>query len=554
MVLEKRRKRLGERLLEEGLITREQLEEALKIQARTGELLGQVLVRMGAISEEDLNRALGISPSVTRELRVPPELLSLVPEELARNRKVFPLKKEGNRLFLLMANPLDITTIDDLRLLTGLEVEPVRAEEREIRALINRHYGLPEVERALEELGVSAEETEIEEALVDRAPIVQLVNSLISGAVDEQASDIHIEPFENEVRVRYRVDGVLHEVMRLPRRMAPPLVARIKIMANMDIAERRLPQDGRILTRAGGKELDLRVSTFPTIFGEKVVIRLLDKEQLKSFTLENLGFSPQNLAVFKSFLHSSYGMVLLTGPTGSGKTTTLYAALSYLNSVEKNIITVEDPVEYVLEGINQAQVNVKAGATFATYLRSILRQDPDIIMVGEIRDLETAEIAVQAATTGHLVLSTLHTNDAPGALTRLLDMGVEPFMVASSVLGVVAQRLVRTICPRCREPHEPSEPEMAFLGKEKLNGPVYRGRGCDYCRYTGYRGRVAVHEVLRVSPRLQRLVLSKAPAEELRRAALQEGMISLKEDAVSKVLQGITSVAEVMRVLYQEGD
>ncbi|RDV83275.1 type II secretion system protein GspE [Ammonifex thiophilus] len=553
-MLEKRRKRLGERLLEEGLITREQLEEALKIQARTGELLGQVLVRMGAISEEDLNRALGISPSVTRELRVPPELLSLVPEELARNRKVFPLKKEGNRLFLLMANPLDITTIDDLRLLTGLEVEPVRAEEREIRALINRHYGLPEVERALEELGVSAEETEIEEALVDRAPIVQLVNSLISGAVDEQASDIHIEPFENEVRVRYRVDGVLHEVMRLPRRMAPPLVARIKIMANMDIAERRLPQDGRILTRAGGKELDLRVSTFPTIFGEKVVIRLLDKEQLKSFTLENLGFSPQNLAVFKSFLHSSYGMVLLTGPTGSGKTTTLYAALSYLNSVEKNIITVEDPVEYVLEGINQAQVNVKAGATFATYLRSILRQDPDIIMVGEIRDLETAEIAVQAATTGHLVLSTLHTNDAPGALTRLLDMGVEPFMVASSVLGVVAQRLVRTICPRCREPHEPSEPEMAFLGKEKLNGPVYRGRGCDYCRYTGYRGRVAVHEVLRVSPRLQRLVLSKAPAEELRRAALQEGMISLKEDAVSKVLQGITSVAEVMRVLYQEGD
>ncbi|ACX52817.1 general secretory pathway protein E [Ammonifex degensii KC4] len=548
-----RKKRLGERLVEEGLITREQLEEALKIQARTGELLGQVLVRMGAISEEDLNRVLGISSSATKELQVSPELLKLVPEDLARSRKVFPLKKEGNRLFLLMANPLDITTIDDLRLWTGLEIEPVKAEEREIRALINRHYGLPEVERALEELGVSAEETEIEEALVDRAPIVQLVNSLISGAVDEQASDIHVEPFENEVRVRYRVDGILHEVMRLPRRMAPALVARIKIMANMDIAERRLPQDGRILTRVGGKELDLRVSTFPTIFGEKVVIRLLDKEQLKSFTLENLGFSPQNLATFKNFLHSSYGMVLLTGPTGSGKTTTLYAALAYLNSVEKNIVTVEDPVEYVLEGINQAQVNVKAGATFATYLRSILRQDPDIIMVGEIRDLETAEIAVQAATTGHLVLSTLHTNDAPGALTRLLDMGVEPFMVASSVLGVVAQRLVRTICPRCREPHEPSEPELAFLGKERLNGPIYRGRGCDYCRHTGYRGRVAVHEVLRVSPRLQRLVLNKASTEELRRAALQEGMISLKEDAVSKVLQGITSVAEVMRVLYQEG-
>ncbi|MGO0123287.1 GspE/PulE family protein [Desulfothermobacter acidiphilus] len=552
-MLEKKRKRLGEKLIEEGLITREQLDEALKIQARTGELLGQVLVRQGYLTAEELDQAIGFSSSI-RESEVDPEVLELVPEELARSRKVFPWRREGKRLFLLMTNPLDITTIDDLRLLTGLEVEPMQAEEREIRALINRHYGLPEVERALEELGMLSEEPVVEEGLVDRAPIVQLVNTLITGAVDERASDIHLEPFESEFRVRYRVDGVLQEVLRLPRRMAPALVARIKIMADMDIAERRLPQDGRILTRAGGKELDLRVSTFPTVFGEKVVIRLLDKEQLKGFTLENLGFSPQNLAVFKSFLQSSYGMVLLTGPTGSGKTTTLYAALSYLNSVEKNIVTVEDPVEYVLEGINQAQVNVKAGATFATYLRSILRQDPDIIMVGEIRDLETAEIAVQAATTGHLVLSTLHTNDAPGALTRLLDMGVEPFMVASSVLGVVAQRLVRRLCPRCRELHDPSEPELAFIGKERCDGSLYRGRGCDYCRYTGYRGRLAVHEVLRVSPRLQRLVLEKASLEELRRAAMEEGMISLKEDAVSKVCQGITTVAEVMRVLYQEGD
>lgn len=547
-----KKKRLGEKLLEEGLITREQQEEALRVQARTGELLGQVLVRLGMISQEDLNRALGFDPSPARTLEVSPEILQLVPEDFARSRRVFPLKKEGNRLYLLMANPLDITTIDDLRLLTGLEIEPVEATEEEIKSLVNRHYGLPEVEKALEELAPGGEAEEVVEVLVDRAPVVQLVNSLITGAMDEGASDIHLEPFERDLRVRYRVDGVLREIMRLPRRVAPALVARVKIMANMDIAERRLPQDGRIIMKVAAKELDLRVSTFPTIFGEKVVVRLLDKEQLKSFTLDNLGFSPRNLETFRNLLHSSYGMVLLTGPTGSGKTTTLYAALSYLNDVGKNIVTVEDPVEYVLEGINQAQVNVKAGATFAIYLRSILRQDPNIIMVGEIRDRETAEIAIQAATTGHLVLSTLHTNDALGALTRLIDMGVEPFMMASSVLGVVAQRLVRRICPRCREPYQPSEAELAFIGRDRLEPTLSIGRGCEHCHYTGYRGRIAVHEVLVVSPTLQRLVLNKAPNEEIRQVALREGMVSLKDDALEKALQGITTVAEVMRVLFRE--
>jgi len=541
------RKRLGERLVAEGLITPEQLEEALRIQTQTGELLGEVLIKLGALREEDLNRILGLD---RRGAGVTPELLALVPEDMARRKRVFPLKREGNRLFLLMANPLDVTVIDDLKLWTNLEIVPLKASDGEVETLINRHYGLSEVAKILEELGEEPEE--IEEVLVEKAPIVQLVNSLISGAVAEGASDIHIEPFEDEVRVRYRVDGILHEVMRLPRRMAPALGARIKIMANMDIAERRLPQDGRILTRIGEKELDLRVSTFPTVFGEKVAIRILDKEQLQRFTLDNLGFSPYNLEIFKRFLQTSFGMVLLTGPTGCGKTTTLYAALSYLNRVEKNIVTVEDPVEYVLEGINQAQVNVKAGATFATYLRSILRQDPDIIMVGEIRDLETAEIAVQAAITGHLVLSTLHTNDAPGALTRLVDMGVEPFMVASSVVGVVAQRLVRRLCPHCREPYQPTEAEKAFLGRE-VEVPLYRGRGCRQCRNTGYRGRIAIHEVLWVSPRLQHLVLNKAPLEELRQAALEEGMVSLKEDAIGKILQGITAIPEVMRVIYQEG-
>lgn len=547
-----KKKRLGEKLLQEGLITRDQLEEVLRVQERTGELLGQALVRLGMISKETLNRMLGLAPSLASTFEVSPEVLQLVPEDFARSRRVFPLKKEGNRLYLLMANPLDITSIDDLRLLTGLEIEPVEATEEEIKSLVSRYHGLPEVEKALEELAPIGEAEEVEDVLVDRAPVVQLVNSIIAGAVDEGASDIHLEPFERDLRVRYRVDGILREIMRLPRRVAPALVARVKIMANMNIAERRLPQDGRILMKMAAKELDLRVSTFPAIFGEKVVVRLLDKEQLKSFTLDNLGFSPRNLETFRNLLHSSYGMVLLTGPTGSGKTTTLYAALSYLNDVEKNIVTVEDPVEYVLEGINQAQVNVKAGATFATYLRSILRQDPNIIMVGEIRDLETAQVAIQAATTGHLVLSTLHTNDAPGALTRLIDMGVEPFMVASSVLGVVAQRLVRRICPRCREPYQPSEAELAFIGRERVETPLFRGRGCEHCRHTGYRGRIAVHEVLVVSPTLQRLVLNKVSAEEIRQVALQEGMVSLKDDAVEKSLQGITTVAEVIRVLFRE--
>ena len=350
-----------------------------------------------------------------------------------------------------MADTLNVMAIDDLRLVTGLDISPA-ASEKEINALIEKNFGIPEVEKAMQELGIQQEpeEPEEEEAAVDEAPVIRLVNSIMIKAFDEEASDIHIEPFKNGIRVRYRVDGILREVMNLPRKMLHALVSRIKVMANMDIAERRVPQDGRVPLKLQGRELDLRISTIPTVFGEKVVTRVLYKDNIKNYTLDRLGFSEHNQERFLSFLNNSYGMILVTGPTGSGKTTTLYTALNRINTVEKNIITVEDPVEYILEGINQAQINVKAGITFATYLRTILRQDPDIIMIGEIRDAETAEIAIRAATTGHLVLSTLHTNDAPGAVNRLVDLGIEPFMVASSVIGVISHRLVRRICRLCK--------------------------------------------------------------------------------------------------------
>lgn len=553
MSLVPKKKMLGETLVEKGIITRKQLEKALRVQAETGGLLGRVLIRLGMITEDELNQALGIEKLNNIDLQIDPELLRIVPEQLLRKYRMFPVKKEGNRLFVAMVDTYNVMVLDDLRLLTGYDIEPVKATDKEIDALIEKHFGLPEVEEALKELEKETEEetVKIEENIVDDAPVIKLVNSLLMRAIEEDASDIHIEPFENHVLVRFRVDGLLRHVMKMPRRMSHAVVSRVKVMASLDIAERRLPQDGRIPLKLLHYDMDLRVSTIPTIFGEKVVIRLLNKESIKNFTLDKLGFSDYNLHKFMDFLKSPYGMVLVTGPTGSGKTTTLYTALKSLNSVEKNIITVEDPVEYVLEGINQIQVNVKTGATFGTYLRSILRQDPDVIMIGEIRDLETAEIAVRSATTGHLVLSTLHTNDAPGALTRLVDMGVEPFMVASSALGVVAQRLVRRICPNCRETYVPDEAELAFAGVERPGG-FFAGRGCEQCNQTGYRGRIAIHEVLSVKPALQKLILKRASVDELRQAALLEGMVPLKEDGIAKALQGITTIKEIMRVAFRE--
>lgn len=552
-----KKKPLGEKLLEEGLITREQLREALQVQTRTGEFLGRILVKLGMVAKENINLILGIDDLAPKE-EVDTRLLNIVPEQLIRKYKLFPVRQDGKKLFIAMADPLNVVAIDDLRLLTGLDIEPLVATEKDINAKIDKYYGMPEVEKALQELGIETEpeitdEEAFEETIVDEAPVIRLVNSLLMKAVDEEASDIHIEVYETNIRVRFRVDGLLMEIMSLPRKMMPALVSRIKVMSNMDIAERRVPQDGRIPLKLPGRDLDLRVSTMPTVFGEKVVIRILDKGSIKGYTLETLGFSSFNRARFEHFLKSPFGMLLVTGPTGSGKTTTLYTALNAINTVDKNIITVEDPVEYMLDGINQGQVNAKAGATFAAYLRSILRQDPDIIMVGEIRDFETAEIGIRAATTGHLVLSTLHTNDAPGSITRLIDMGVEPFMVASSVLGVVAQRLVRRICPRCKTEYQPDQAEAAFAGI-KPGDVVYTGRGCEYCHQTGYRGRAAIHEVLALTPPLQSAILQRGSTEELRQKALAEGMVSLKQDGINKVLSGLTTIREVMRVAYREDE
>lgn len=482
------------------------------------------------------------------------DLIKTIPEQLIRRHKLFPLKREGNRIFIAMSDPLDIMAMDDLRLITGCDIEPICASEKDVSGLIEEYFGIPEVEKALRDLDiVSGQDEDFEqgEAFQNEAPVIRLVNLLIRRGFDEEASDIHIEPFKNGIRVRYRVDGILREVMRLPRKMLQPLVTRVKVMACMDIAERRLPQDGRFLLKLEGRDIDLRISTMPTVFGEKVVIRILYKDNIKDYNLEKLGLSLYSARRFESLLKNSCGMVLVTGPTGSGKTTTLYTVLSMLNTTDKCLYTVEDPVEYLLEGVSQSQVNVKAGITFSNCLRSILRQDPDIIMIGEIRDYQTAESAVQAATTGHLVLSTLHTNDAPGALNRLIDMGIEPFMVASSVVGVVSQRLVRRICEKCRQVCIPDQFEQTYAGLQ-LDQRVYKGHGCEQCNFTGYRGRIAIYEVLPVTTSIQTLIMGRVSSEDLRKAAIIEGMVTLKEDGIQKTLDGQTTIREVVRAAYKE--
>lgn len=552
------KKLLGEQLVEKGLISRDKLWEALRVQSKTGEKLGRVLVNMGLVTEEHIEEAMGSRRESLKN--IDPEIIRIIPEQLVKRHNVIPLRKEGNKLVVAMTDPLNVVAIDDLRLVTGLEIEPVPAEKREIKSAINKHFGMTFYEASEKyDPGLAGYERRAlsleEENRANDAPVIRLVNSLFIKAIEDNASDIHIEPNETGLRVRYRIDGVLKEVMQLPRKVRAAAISRIKIMSDMNITEKRIPQDGRTRLRLGQKEYDLRVSTLPTVYGEKVVTRILDKTGIAGFTLEQLAFLPENLKKFQEALRNSYGMVLITGPTGSGKTTTLYTALNRLNSIEKNIITVEDPVEYMLPGINQTQVNVKAGMTFAAGLRSILRQDPDIIMVGEIRDTETAEIAVRAANTGHLVLSTLHTNDAPGAITRLVDMGIEPFLVASSVLVVVAQRLVRRICPHCKESYQlkGDAPEKMFLGvgpEEEVT--LYRGVGCNKCGNIGYRGRLPIHEVLTVNAKLRSLIIDNAPVDRVREKAFAEGMISLRQDGIEKAKRGFTTIQEVMRVAYSE--
>lgn len=493
------------------------------------------------------------------QCNIDPELLHGVPYSLMQQHQIIPLEKIGNEITLGMVDPLNVIAVDEIYLLTGADIKPVLVDEEEFGRVLGWHFGVREkMDRVVEffqgDGGAAIEDAAPEPGdlreIVAEAPVVQAVNSIFSQAVNERASDIHLEVQGKSLRVRYRIDGVLLDAISLPKYVYAPILTRIKIMAGMDIAERRLPQDGRLGVYLGGREIDMRVSTLPTIGGEKFVIRLLDKSNLL-LRSDQLGFSEYNLNKFRHMIRRSHGIVLVTGPTGSGKTTTLYSALQEINNAGQNIITIEDPIEYRLSGVNQVQINTKAGLTFARGLRSILRQDPNIIMVGEIRDGETADIAVRSALTGHLVLSTLHTNDAPGALTRLLDMGVEPYLVASSVIGIIAQRLVRLICPHCRISYQvvSGARERLTLGigeGEPLN--LYRGRGCVHCNHTGYRGRMAILETVVMNRELEQLVIKKAPTEVLRAAAGRAGMLSLLQDGYAKVREGKTTLAEVLRV------
>jgi len=540
-------------LVKEGFITPQQLKEALEEQKVTQEKLEDILVKKGWVTTQEITRILametGVSTFDISSYIIDPEVIKLIPEEVAIKYKVIPVFKIGNTLTVAMSNPHNVFIIDELNRITGCMIEPVLADEIAIRKAQEQYYGGA---NTVQEIISSIDEEKLAkgEKLAEESPIVRLVNILITEAVQANASDIHIEPEEKFVGVRYRIDGVLHRHTFLPKSLQAAIISRIKIMAGIDIAEKRLPQDGRILMKVGGKDIDFRVSTCPTVHGENVVLRILDRSSMR-MNLESLGFSSQELKTVEELITRPYGIILVTGPTGSGKTTTLYAALQKINREDLNIMTVEDPVEYQFPQIRQVQINPRAGLTFASALRSFLRQDPDVIMVGEIRDLETAEIAVQAALTGHLVLSTLHTNDAPGAFTRLIEMGVEPFLVSGSLLGVIAQRLVRKVCQKCKEYYTPSSDIIAMLGLEDRVGKdtkFVQGKGCKICSRTGYKGRTGIFEVLKVDASIRELLLKRASAHQLRESAKKRGMRTLRESAIEKLLSGITTPQEVLRV------
>jgi type IV pilus assembly protein PilB len=558
-----KRKPLGEILLEKNLITKEQLDEALMLATKKGIRLGEALLELKLLNDIDLakllSEQLGIPFKSIKEIKVDHDLAKLISAKKARERLILPLYKDNGRIIVGIVDPANIIDLDDLKMVTKNEVVPVIVPRNELIDTINQIWGSEEVEKVLEEIIVQREEEEtqyqevsLEEVSSEEGPIAKLVNSILVDAVKRGASDIHIEPLERNVRVRFRIDGVLHEMMYIQKKFQAAVVSRIKIMSDMDISERRIPQDGRIKANIKGEVYDFRVSTLPGVFGEKVVLRILGRGAI-SLSLESLGFSEDNYERYLKMLKTPYGIILVTGPTGSGKSTTLYASLNMINSPDINIVTVEDPVEYQLPGIHQVQVNPKAGLTFASALRSILRQDPDVVLVGEIRDEETARIAIQAALTGHLVLSTLHTNDAPSAVTRLIDMGIEPFLISSSLLGAVAQRLVRTVCPYCKAPYEPTKEEIeaikATLGDIDLsNATFYKGQGCPRCNNKGYKGRTAIHEIMLMNDEIRDLVLKKASRETIKEAARKYGMVTLREDGMRKVLRGFTTVEEVMRV------
>jgi type IV pilus assembly protein PilB len=558
--------RIGDLLVREGHITQVQLDKALEDARSNNTRIGFSLVKLGFIGEQDLALALARQhrlPAVDLErVKLDPKLLKLIPAEIAIKHAVLPLRRVGRTLTVAMVNPSDLGVLDDLKFITRFEIEPVIAGEFTLRRVIEREYDTADerindllkqfeqdsdieiVEQEEEDLSVGAIQAQIEDA-----PVVKLINGIMTDAVQRGASDIHFECYEKEIRVRYRIDGVLQEIMKPPIKMRAALISRFKILSDLNIAERRLPQDGRIKLRMGRRVIDFRVSTLPTLFGEKIVLRILDQGNL-TLDLEKFGMEPKAEQDFMRAILNPYGMVLVTGPTGSGKTTTLYSALSRINTHEVNIMTAEDPVEYNLHGINQVQVRTEIGMTFAAALKAFLRQDPNIIMVGEIRDIETGGIAIKAALTGHLVLSTLHTNDAPSTITRMVDMGIEPFNVASAVNLITAQRLVRRICSKCKEPAKYTEDWLRAAGvsEEEAEGiTFYKGKGCDECGNTGYRGRQGLYEVMAMSPQLRRMILLGASTADLREQAISEGMLTLRMDGMLKTQRGITTLEEVIK-------
>jgi type IV pilus assembly protein PilB len=553
-------KQLGDILLEGGHVTPEQLAGAVEEQRRLGRSLGRVLVDLGVLTEGQLVAALatqiGLKFVDLSDYPVDGSAVSRVPDMVCRRHNALPIGYEDGRLVVAMADPANVFAVDDIRSMTGLEVKPVVATKSDVVAAINRyHRGEAELDDLTMAMDAGADELDdlsnVKE-IVEDAPIVKFVNLLITQAIQDRASDIHIEPTERDLRVRFRIDGVLHEIMRSPKTIQSGVISRLKIMSDINIAERRIPQDGRMSVSTNGKKIDLRVATLPTVWGEKVVMRILDNSTAM-LKLSDLGFGDANYDVYAQSFTKPYGMILVTGPTGSGKSTTLYATLNIVSKPEVNVITVEDPVEYRLPGINQVQTNVKAGLTFAAALRSILRSDPDIVLLGEIRDHETAQIAIEAALTGHLVLSTLHTNDAPSAITRLTEMGIEPFLVGSALDCVLAQRLARKLCAKCKEAYVPTREMMVenrFAWPEDEPMPtLYRPIGCSACSKTGYKGRLALHEVMAVSEDIERLAVEHASALAIGHVAREQGMITLRDDGLAKVRAGHTSMEEILRVV-----
>jgi type IV pilus assembly protein PilB len=564
--------RLGELLTKASLISQDQLKDALRVQKETGGKLGETLIKLGFVSEEDITECLsqqfGVPSINLQHFEIDASVIKLIPGDVARKYNILPVNKTGATITIAMADPTNVFAMDDIKFMTGYNVEPVVASELGIKAAIDNYYGTTsslELKKVMEDLQtqesadleVLEEEEELDvNALADsaeEAPVVKLCNLILTDAIKRGASDIHIEPYEKEYRVRFRIDGILYEIMNPPLKLRDAITSRMKILAKLDISEKRLPQDGRIKLKIKleekNKELDFRVSVLPTLFGEKIVMRLLDKDNLR-LDMTKLGFEPESLSRFEEAIFKPWGMVLVTGPTGSGKTNTLYSALSKVNSPEVNIMTAEDPVEFNLPGINQVQMKEAIGLNFAATLRSFLRQDPNIILVGEIRDFETAEIAIKAALTGHLVLSTLHTNDAPSTINRLMNMGIEPFLVATATQLIAAQRLVRRICSNCKEQVDMAPQAVANLGYKKDEVgtfSIYKGRGCEKCNNTGYKGRVGLIEVMQIDDDIRDLILAGGTAIDIKKKAIENGMITLRRSGLVKIKEGITTVEEVVR-------